>query len=208
MICNEETARSFVSTLGDLQAFRRLDALCAALRSENERQNLVSRGTLDAIWVRHIADSAQLLLHTGRIDGATWLDLGSGAGFPGIVIAILRAEVEVVLVESRRKRVEWLERLTGELDLRNCRVEGRRLELVDSFSADVISARAFAPLPKLLDLASRFSTSHTKWLIPKVRSAEQELAELPLHQRRMFHVERSMTDAEALILISKEASRT
>ncbi|MGN6498610.1 MAG: 16S rRNA (guanine(527)-N(7))-methyltransferase RsmG [Tsuneonella sp.] len=208
MIYDEKTARSFVLTLGDSTAIHRLGALCIALRDENERQNLVSRGTLDAIWTRHIADSAQLLLYVGGPLESSWLDLGSGAGFPGLVIAILRPDVEVVLVESRRKRVEWLERMRRELGLPNCKVEGGRLELVESFPASVISARAFAPLPKLLDLAARFSTSDTTWVLPKGRSAEQELSELPLHQSRMFHVERSMTDDEALILIGKEASRT
>jgi 16S rRNA (guanine527-N7)-methyltransferase len=206
MIDDEESARSFVERFGDSAAMDRLARLVAALREENERQNLVSRGTLDTIWKRHVADSAQLL---GYADWeGVWLDMGTGAGFPGLVIAALQPEREVVLVESRRKRIEWLEHMRDQLALPRCTVEGRRLELVLGFPARVISARAFAPLPKLIALAERFSTISTTWLLPKGRSAEQELAELPRKWRALFHVEQSLTDPEARILVGKEANQT
>jgi 16S rRNA (guanine527-N7)-methyltransferase len=206
MIDDEESARSFVGRFGEPAAMDRLARLIAALGDENERQNLVSRGTLDRVWVRHVADSAQLLQYAGG--EGVWLDLGTGAGFPGLVIAALEPEREVVLVESRRKRIAWLEHMRDQLGLRRCTVEGRRLELVPAFPAGVISARAFAPLPKLIALAERFSTSSTTWLLPKGRSAEQELAELPRKWRPLFHVEQSLTDPEARILVGKEANRT
>src|SRR5690606_40167432 len=98
------------------------------------------------------------------------------------------------MVESRRKRVDWLERARLEMGLRQCQVVGSRLELVESFPAGVISARAFAPLPKLFDLSARFSTPATFWLLPKGRSAAQELDNLPRERQRMFHVEQSRTD--------------
>lgn len=208
MIGDEHEARAFVASLCDRLAIERLERLDAALRSENLQQNLVSRGTLDCMWQRHFADSAQLLCHVPREASGIWLDLGTGAGFPGLVIAATRPERRVVLVESRRKRIEWLERMCAELELANCRIEGRRLEQVESAPAGIISARAFAPLPILLDLSRRFSTNDTLWLLPKGRSAEQELAALPQGQRAMFHVERSQTDPEARILVGKEAERT
>lgn len=207
MITDEASARSFVEGLGDAKAMGRLDRVVVALREENQRQNLVSRGTLEAVWTRHIADSAQLLLHCATCRGP-WLDLGTGAGFPGLIIAALRPDIEVVLVESRRKRIEWLDRMRGELRLARCIVQGRRLELVPQCAANVISARAFAPLPKLIELAQRFSTSDTTWLLPKGRSAAQELAELPRKWRSLFHVEQSLTDPDARILVGKEANRT
>lgn len=132
-----------------------------------------------------------------------WLDLGSGAGLPGLVIAAMRPEISVVLVELRRKRIDWLNRMIDVLDLAQCRVEGRRLELVESFPAKIISARAFAPLPRLVDLSARFSTSGTHWVLPKGRSAAQEIAEMPRRFRKMFHVEQSQTDPEAGIIIGK-----
>jgi 16S rRNA (guanine527-N7)-methyltransferase len=97
--------------------------------------------------------------------------------------------------------VEWLERVIAQLGLPNCRVIGARLELVPSLPAGHISARAFAPLMKLLRLSARFSTPATTWLLPKGRSAAQELAEEPAAIRSMFHVEQSATDPEAGILI-------
>jgi 16S rRNA (guanine527-N7)-methyltransferase len=167
---------------------------------ENSRQNLVAKASETSIWMRHLADSAQLLDHVSR-ETVPWLDLGAGAGFPGLVVAAMRPDFTVILVESRKKRVDWLIRAASELGLTNCRVQGCRLEHVESFEAAVISARAFAPLVKLLALSARFSTQDTLWLLPKGRSAVQELASLPCETARMFHVEHSVTDAEAGIVI-------
>jgi len=203
MIANEDDARQFVAGLGDSAAFERLERLAGLLRAENERQNLVARATLPEIWRRHIADSAQLLAHVLLEPLGPWLDLGTGAGFPGLVIAALRPDWDVRLVESRKKRAEWLERARIELGLGDCRVLGKRLELVESFAASVISARAFAPLTHLLDLSARFSTERTLWLLPKGRSAAQELAELPESTRKLFHVEQSRTDPEAGIIVGR-----
>ncbi len=172
------------------------------LRAENAQQNLVSAASLEAVWQRHIADSAQLLVHVSRETGSPWLDLGTGAGFPGLVIAALRPDCAVIMVESRARRIEWLERVREELGLDRARVEGARLELVPSQPVRVISARAFAPLPRLLALSARFSTADTIWLLPKGRSAPQELQELTRWQH-MFHVEQSLTDSEAGIVVGR-----
>ena len=204
MIVDDASARRFAGTLCDQEAFDRLEVLASALREENTRQNLVSRGTLDQLWQRHFADSLQLLTFVSR-ETPTWLDLGTGAGFPGLVIAVARPTWPVTLVESRRKRIEWLEQMCVRLALPRCHVEGRRIETADRIAADVISARAFAPLPRALELARRFSTSDTLWLLPKGRSAEQELNELPKRWRSMFHVEQSQTDRDAKILVGRGA---
>ncbi len=201
---DETSARAFVEGLTDAAGMSRLEALSAALIDENQRQNLISRPSEAQMWVRHIADSAQLLRFVPReTPSRPWLDLGTGAGFPGLVIAALRPEWKIVLVESRARRVEWLEHMVRELDLGNCRVEGRRLELVEPFKASVISARAFAPLEKLLSLSAPFSTKATTYLLPKGRSAAQELQAMPRKIRGMFHVEQSLTDEEAGIIVSK-----
>ncbi len=209
MIGDELDARGYVAELGDGAALERLERLAALIGEENGRQNLIASATLPLIWQRHIADSAQLLAYvpretlSGLPEAQPWLDLGTGAGFPGLVIAALRPEWEVCLVESRRKRADWLERARIELGLPRCRVLGSRLELVESFPASVISARAFAPLPRLLDLSARFSTHRTLWLLPKGRSAAQELDSLPKSVRSTFHVEQSFTDAEAGIIVGR-----
>ena len=207
MIVDEGEARRFCAERVDQAGLARLERLANLLAEENERQNLVSSASLAAIWQRHFADSLQLLDHvpreTASAAGAAWLDLGSGAGFPGLVLALAQPETPVVLVESRKRRVEWLIRAAAELGLENCRVVGARLESVDSFPAAVITARAFAPLGKLVQLSARFSTRTTIWLLPKGRSAAQELSEQPASVRAVFHVEHSQTDPEGGILVGQ-----
>src|SRR5690606_3771070 len=102
--------------------------------------------------------------------------------------AALRPENDCILVESRRKRAEWLAAAADDLGLANCRVEAQRLENVETFPAAAISARAFAPMLKLLSLSARFSTRDTVWLLPKGRSAGQEVAGLPERVAALFHV--------------------
>jgi 16S rRNA (guanine527-N7)-methyltransferase len=203
MISDEHHARSFVAERCDDAAMERLDALAAALREENQRQNLVSAASLDHVWQRHIADSAQLLDHVprGTLPGELWMDLGSGAGFPGLVIAAMSPDMRVVLVESRKRRIEWLESMIQRLGLVHCRVAGMRLELLEGPLARVISARAFAPLDKLLSLSARFSTGDTCWVLPKGRSAALELQGVSGKWQGLFHVEQSATDPEAAILV-------
>ncbi|RJY09580.1 16S rRNA (guanine(527)-N(7))-methyltransferase RsmG [Aurantiacibacter aquimixticola] len=202
MIESEDEARAYCAARCDDRAMGLLERFVHALCEENGRQNLISKASVNHVWQRHIADSLQLVDHAPQ-RRASWLDLGSGPGLPGIVIAIARPDVEMHCVESRAKRIAWLERICVQLDLENCLVHGRQLERVESREMDVITARAFAPLAKLLDLSERFSTPATVWLLPKGRSAAQELAEQPNHVRGMFHVEQSMTSADAAILVGK-----
>ncbi|MGF7154022.1 16S rRNA (guanine(527)-N(7))-methyltransferase RsmG [Novosphingobium gossypii] len=202
MITTETEARAWLRALPecDAAAMERLEQLVAMLVEENQRQNLVSAASLEQVWLRHIVDSAQLLPHVPRETSTPWMDLGTGAGFPGLVIAALRPECEVIMVESRARRIEWLERARLAMGLDNASVEGQRLELVETQHAAVISARAFAPLDKLLTLSSRFSTSDTVFLLPKGRSAGQELEDLR-KWRHVFHVEQSLTDPQAGIIV-------
>lgn len=208
MITTEDEARQWLRALPecDEEAWVRLETLVAMLVEENRQQNLVSAASLEQVWLRHIVDSAQLLPHVPRETSTPWLDLGTGAGFPGLVIAALRPECQVVMVESRARRIEWLDRARIAMGLDKARVVGQRLELVESFPVSVISARAFAPLEKLLTISSRFSTSDTVWLLPKGRSAKQELEDLR-KWRHMFHVEQSLTDPQAGIIVGKLADR-
>jgi len=202
MIETEAQAKDWLKSLPeyDETAKERLDVLVLLLREENQRQNLVSSASLEEVWRRHIVDSAQLLQHVPRETFGSWLDLGTGAGFPGLVIATLRPELPVLMVESRSKRVDWLERARIALDLSAAKVFGSRLEQLESRNVSVISARAFAPLERLLGLSARFSTRDTIWLLPKGRSAKQELAELR-GWNHLFHVEQSITDADAGVIV-------
>jgi 16S rRNA (guanine527-N7)-methyltransferase len=202
MITNEDEARTFSASLCDAAAMARLEQFIGLLEAENRQQNLISTASLLSVWQRHIADSLQLLLHVPHETGR-WIDLGSGAGMPGLVLAIARPDVTFHLVESRKKRVVWLESVAQHFDLTNCHVHGSRLESVETAPMGVICARAFAPLEKLLSLSARFSTQQTRWLLPKGRSAGQELSEQPESIRAMFHVEQSRTDPQAGIVIGQ-----
>lgn len=213
MIVNEQDARAYVAGFGDAAAMERVEAFAAMVIDENRHQNLIAKATEPHLWQRHIADSAQLLAHVSRETlqhsrAGPWLDLGSGPGFPGLVIAILCPNMPMVLVESRARRAEFLQAATERLDLRKCKVEAQRLERLEPFAARVISARAFAPLAKLLTLSASFSTSATRYVLPKGRSAAQELEGLKPSIRKIFHVEHSLTDPEAGIIVRSCGSRT
>lgn len=208
LIETEQQARRFVADRCSAEAFAALERFIDALLVEAQAQNLIARSTIETLWQRHIADSAQLLDHVPRETGGKWLDLGTGAGFPGIVTAIMRPDISHILVESRKRRVDWLARAISAAGLANCTVLGSRVELVEDFPADIISARAFAPLDELLRLSARFSTARTVWLLPKGRSAKQERDELESSQRSMFHVEQSVTSRDAAILVGTGRPKT
>ncbi|MBO9697195.1 MAG: 16S rRNA (guanine(527)-N(7))-methyltransferase RsmG [Sphingopyxis sp.] len=198
---NEEEARAWIGDALSPTAVQwaQLERFVALLIAENAQQNLIAASTIPTIWVRHIADSAQLLA-LDRDGEGLWVDLGSGPGLPGLVVAILRAR-PILLVESRRRRCDFLRAVVAELDLGHVEVAEAPLERVETRPAATISARAFAPLDRLIGLSTRFSTESTRWLLPKGRNAVKELALLPEAWQRMFHVEQSRTDAESQILV-------
>lgn len=200
----EEEARAWLQTncVVSRETWDKLEAFIALLVDEMSRQNLISKNSADHIWARHIMDSAQLFQFAPD-KHSLWLDLGTGAGFPGMVAAIMTHH-EVHLVESRNRRIEFLNSVIQNLDIAgNTKVLGSRLEKIPSLSAGVISARAFAPLDRLVALSHRFSTEKTVWLLPKGKNAVRELEALPPNQRKLFHVEQSLTDPEAGILVGK-----
>ncbi|WP_344699340.1 16S rRNA (guanine(527)-N(7))-methyltransferase RsmG [Sphingomonas limnosediminicola] len=170
------------------------------LRSESGRQNLVSRGTLDDLWSRHIVDSAQLARYEPS-SGATWLDVGSGAGLPGIVLACI-VEGPVELVEPRKLRVEFLQTCVERLGL-NARVLASKVERITG-SYDIITGRAVAPLPRFLSMCDHLSTRKTVWALPKGRTAQSELAEARRSWQGDFRVEPSVTDAESKIIVGTQ----
>ena len=168
------------------------------LREEAKRQNLVSVATLDALWERHILDSAQLV-RLEPFSGASWVDVGSGAGLPGIVIACLVGG-PVTLIEPRRLRAEFLHKVSESLGL-DINVIATKAERAHG-KYDVITARAVANMVRLLEISAHLSTRKTVWALPKGRSAERELAEAQRTWQGAFHVEQSVTDAESFIVVA------
>jgi 16S rRNA (guanine527-N7)-methyltransferase len=186
------------------ETMERLDAFAELLRAENERQNLVSAASLGPLWVRHIADSAQLLRFAPE-PACAWADLGTGAGFPGLVVALLHGG-PVTLIEERRLRVDFLARAAASLGLAVEIVAGK-VERMKPRPFGVISARAFAPLGRLLDLGTALSTTKTIWLLPKGRNAQTELEALGASWQGDFRLEPSVTDPEARIIVAEGVRR-
>lgn len=199
----EDEARAWIVAHVPRETEARLEQLAGAILEEMPRQNLIAASTADHIWARHIVDSAQLVPLAG--EAKSWIDLGSGAGFPGIVAALMMPGLRMTLVESRRKRIDFLTFLTASLGLTDrVTVAGRRLEMLDQSQHDVISARAFAPLDRLLPLAHRFSHRETRWLLPKGRSAASELEAVRGSWQGDFRIEPSRTDSEAAIIVATQ----
>lgn len=185
--------------------FQQIEAFLAFLRDEATRQNLIAASTLDTVWARHVVDSAQLMDHAGT--WRDWLDLGAGAGFPGLIVAILGTG-NVTLIESRAKRIAFLRgaaEVAGVAD--RVDVIGSRVEAAPQRRYDVISARAFAPLPKLLDLAEPFTDKSTRFVLPKGKSAAEELAAARASWQGEFRLVPSVTDSEAAIIIAERVTR-
>lgn len=203
IIDSEERARIWVAEQPGVsrETIAALDRLAAFVEHEAQHQNLVSAATLPQMWQRHIADSAQLLRFVQPGSDEHWIDLGSGAGFPGLVVALM-APCRMTLVESRGLRIAYLERAIEHLGLEaRVQVAGQTLDRIETMPADYISARAFAPLPRLLEGAARFSTEKTHWLLPKGRNARAELESIAPAWQHVFHVEQSLTDPDAAILV-------
>jgi 16S rRNA (guanine527-N7)-methyltransferase len=190
----EEVAQRPVSR-ETLEKIERYEAL---LREEAGRQNLVSASTLESLWDRHILDSAQLV-RFAPLGKASWADIGSGAGLPGIVLACL-VDGPVTLIEPRRLRADFLHRVVESLSL-NAQVIGSKVERVEG-SFDVVTARAVARLGRLFEISAHLSTTNTIWALPKGRGAAEELSEAQRAWQGVFHVEQSVTDPDSQIVVA------
>ena len=209
---SEEAALEWLEQRVDptAQQWEQLRRYVALLLEESERQNLIAASTVDRVWARHIVDSAQLvpLMDPVASGNATLADLGSGAGLPGVVLAIL-LDRPVQLVESRALRVSFLTQCVEALGLgARVEVKHQRLETIATTTMGAITARAFAPLDRLLTSAARFADDSTQWLLPKGRNGANEWKALPPGWRSLFHVEQSLTDAESVILVGRGRADT
>jgi 16S rRNA (guanine527-N7)-methyltransferase len=195
----EAEARAWIAARYGADKLDLLGRYVALLLAANATQNLISKATEPTIWVRHILDSAQLVRFAP--DAARWLDVGSGPGLPGLVIAVLTGR-PTLLVEPRRKRVEFLNEAVETLALTNVRVRQAVVERVQGENFDGVTARAYAPLPEILSSTIQLTTSSTIWILPKGRSAARELDAARQAWQGVFHVEHSLTDDEAQIVVA------
>jgi len=179
-----------------------LDAYVDQLLRWNSSINLVANSTTETLWQRHVIDSAQLF-YIPRPTNGDWVDIGSGGGFPGIVIAILAKSMaqymRVHLVESDARKAAFLATVSRSLDL-NTLVHRKRIEHLQDLNAHTFSARAVAPIHGLLSLCTPHLSSETIALFPKGARAEDEIVMAQKHWS--FTIERfpSITDPNATIL--------
>jgi len=176
----------------------RLAAYLDLLRHWQKAINLVGRSTLDDPWRRHILDSAQLVRYL--LEGPISLaDLGSGAGLPGLVLAILRA-LPVHLVEADRRKAQFLREAARQLGLGHVTVHASRIESL-ALEVDVVTARGLAPLPQLLGLALPLLRPGGRLLFLKGRAVEAELTEARRSWRMNVAMEPSLADPQGRVLI-------
>lgn len=184
----------------------RLTKLSTLILDEATRQNLISPSTIADFQNRHIADSLQLLRFLPG--GGAIVDIGSGGGFPGLVIACVR-DASIHLVEPRRLRADFLSRcaeqlgLTGHVTVHQAKIEKVRL----TEPAAAITARAVASLSTIFEISSHLSDSRTQWVLPKGRTAPMELEEARRLWHGQFRLEPSSTDPEAAIVLATDVRR-
>ena len=199
LVRKEDFAKSFDVSRETMERFETYEAL---VKKWNPRINLVSKSTLGGMWQRHFVDSAQLWEHIPK-NASVWLDFGSGAGFPGLVNAVIAREkmpdLKFVLVESDQRKCAFLINAAREMDLKVAVVPSR-IEATPSQHADIISARAVASLEDLLAFSSLHAHKSTVLLLPKGNSYESELTAAQKHWHIDTKVIQSLTDSNSVIL--------
>lgn len=158
------------------ETLARLEQYQNTLLQWNERINLIGRSTEKGSVIRHFADSAQLLPCLPS-SPSVLLDLGSGAGFPGMVLAMLQPSLEVHLIESDRRKAIFLQEIARLCGV-SVQIHCARIEAVPPFRADVVTARALAPLTQLVEWSAPFLHSNSFCLFPKGENYIKELDEV------------------------------
>ncbi len=174
------------------------------LQTWNRRMNLIAKSTEIQIWHRHMLDSAQIMDFLPE-NTKTLVDLGSGAGFPGLVLAMLGVP-DVHLIESTGKKANFLRSAAEATDV-TVTVHNTRIEDINPFPADVVTARALAPLDELIGYGQRFAGPHTCHIYLKGQHIADELTQA--HKIWKMRLDRtpSTTDPRGSVLCVREVSR-
>lgn len=188
-------------------SIQKMDKYVEILREEQLKMNLVGSSTLPVLWIRHILDSAQLFQFIAPSDKVI-LDLGSGAGFPALVLAVMDIEkkYEIHLIESDGKKCSFLNKVIKECDLRAF-VHYERIEKMEKFDVDLITARALAPLDKLIKYAYPFISSKTRCLFMKGAKAEEEIKQALKKYRFCIEKIPSITSHEGTVILLSEVKK-
>lgn len=189
-------------TIADLERFADLAT------KWTPRINLIAPATVASIWDRHIIDSVQIY-RFAPADYRKWVDIGSGGGFPGIIMAILgkavQPDAEFILIESDQRKATFLRTAARELGL-SVNVLAKRIELAEPQEADVVSARALAALSALIPLAKRHLKPSGLALLHKGKRAQQEVADAQKNWSFALEDHASFTDPQAHILVIQRMS--
>ena len=196
-----QDARAWIAERHGDAAVDRLARFVTLLVDATARHNLISPASVPHVWERHILDSAQLAALCDA--GGRWLDIGSGGGLPGMVLALLLPDRPFTLCEPRRLRAAFLQEAVDELGLGDrVTVAACRVEVLDVV-ADTISARAVAGLDAVLTAARSCAHPATTWILPRGQSGLAEIQTSIMLRHAMFHVEPSLTEPSAVILVAR-----
>ena len=185
------------------ETFEKLERFAQLLIEGNQRQNLIAPNSVAELWTRHILDGAQLLGLAGR--EGRWLDIGSGPGLPGMVVAILGGR-PMTLNEPRKLRAEFLRQAVAELALPEVTIAECKVERLNG-TYDLITARAVARLDRLFAMACHLAHSETKWVLPKGESAQSELDEAMEAWQGSFRLVPSRTHPASAIVVAEHVQR-
>lgn len=194
------------------ETLERLDVFENVLRKWNPRINLVSRNSLEDFWTRHIVDSIQVFRCVQAQDQTQghWVDLGSGGGFPGLIVAILAAaecsDLKVTLIESDQRKSAFLRTVARETGV-ECKILAQRIEQAEPQAATILSARALADLSLLFSFAERHLNPDGIALFPKGVTWEKEIAAAQRQWQFDYEPITSQTEPEAVVLKIKGISR-
>jgi 16S rRNA (guanine527-N7)-methyltransferase len=182
------------------ETWGQLEAYVEILLKWQKAINLIGPATVDDIWIRHILDSAQLIPHLPA-EARTLADLGSGAGFPGLVVAVLRPDLDVVLIESDARKAAFLGEAGRRMSLvKQPKIVIGRIESVPPAKADIVTARACAPLGQLLFWAERHRKDPAICLFHKGKDWQAELTDAQRGWDIGSQSFRSATDRDAVLL--------
>jgi 16S rRNA (guanine527-N7)-methyltransferase len=191
------------------ETFAKLEAFSALVQKWTPKINLVAKSSVSDIWQRHVVDSVQLYQFAPETY-ETWVDLGSGGGFPGIVMAIVAREkhpyAKFTLVESDQRKAVFLRTAARELNL-NAVVLAERIEAIAPLVADVVSARALTALSGLLSHVDRHMSPSGVCILHKGKQAAQEIADAEASWQFELEDHASITDPEARLLVIQRILR-
>ena len=202
----EDEAKATIAAIVSRETLERLTVFATVLIKWQAKINLVSPSTIPALWTRHMLDSAQLMQHIPK-NASRWLDLGSGGGFPGLVCAAIAQDyhpsLQIALVESDQRKAAFLREAARQMDV-SVVVHGCRIADLPPHRADVLSARALAPLPELFDMAHIHLASSGICLFQKGARYDVECEAAKQTWHFVYDMIPSVTDKAAVVLRIKE----